>query len=314
MISALNANIQEAKDPKDVELPPFLSDRTKSAPDSRIIGSKTPPLGVFTILAAKPADIDQPQFLSGRTKSKSPQGGPGSDISPFSVSPISECRTRDAEKPHFLSARTKSEPSQRGPGSDTSRDTDKPHFLSARTKSEPSQGGPGNDPPSFGLVRDELSLLIQRNVMEGARVNAQHLGINPDNLLEGGHGGTLSRQGNTVSHSLIPGKLQSEVQHDPIIDVLPYPRLRHQLVQALAAGKLDEESFCAEVRESGALDIEGCRYGLLCWGAPDDVGAWEMSEHFVRRWCFVLQGCERLFESTNLWRLKRSEKAISLSL
>ena len=244
IISARNANVQGAKDRKDVDLPPVLSRRTESAPESRSLGSKTPPFGVSAIAAAKPADVDQP------------------------------------------------------------------HFLSGRSKSAPAAG----NPPSSGLVMDELSLLIQRNVMEGASVNAQHLGINPDNLLEGGHGSVLSRHGLTISDPLKPGKLQGEIQHDPIIDILPYPRLRHQLVRALAAGQLDEESFCAEVRESGALDIEGRRHGLLCWGAPDDVGGWEMSEHFARRWCFVLQGCGRLFESTNLWRSTRSEKAIGLSL
>ena len=149
--------------------------------------------------------------------------------------------------------------------------------------------------------------------MEGARFNAQYLGINSDNLLEGGHGAILSRPGHTIPDSLKPGRLQGEVQHDPIVDVLPYPRFRHQLMQALAAGKLDEESFCADIRESGALDTEGSRCGLLCWGSPDDIDGWEMSAHFARRWWFVLQGCERLFESTNLWRSKRSEVAIGLS-
>ena len=284
-ISVRNPNRKEAKDAKGVNTPPFLSCRTKSAPERTALGSKTPLFGVFEILAAKPADVDHPQFLSGRTKSAPASGKPGSNTSPSTLSTISEGRTRDA---------------------------DKPHFLSSPEKSKQPQAGPGSDTRSFRLLSDELSLLIQQNVMEGARLNAQHLGIDPDNLLEGGHGGVLSRQGHTIPRSLMPGKLQGEVQHDPIIDILPYPRLRHQLVQALAAGELDEESFCAEVRESGALDTEGYRYGLLCWGCPDDVGAWEMSEQFARRWCFVLQGCERLLESTNLWRLRRSETAIGL--
>lgn len=276
MMSVLKTDVQEGTDLKHPRRPRLLSDHTASAPESRTLGKERPAIA----------------NLPTRSKSMQEPRAPRRRTPPFGF------------LPPFLNTRTVSAPASAGPGINIS--------LSGLSSDLP-QGAFGGDDPGLGLADDELSLLIQRNVMDGARTNAQHLGINPDDLLESGHGGTISRQGSTISHSLKPGTLQSQVQHDPMIDILPDPRLRHQLVEALAAGTLDQESFCAEIRRSGELDIEGFRSGLLCWGPPDDVGGWEMSEHFARRWSFVLQGCERLLDSTNAWRLKRYEKAIALS-
>lgn len=250
--------------------------------------------------------VDRPPFLVSRTQSAPAATTLGSKNA---ASGTTAAGSRNEEQPRFLSRRTKSATAT-APAS-ASGEAGHDYFSHAGETSTLLQREPPSGPPVF--ERDELSLLIQRNVMDGASANAQHLGINPNNLLEGVRGNTLSREELISSDSLKPGKLQGEVQHHAIIDILPCPQLRHQLLQALAAGTLDEERFCEEVRESGALNVEGCRCGLLCWGAPDDLADWEMSEPFVRRWSFVLSGCERLFESTNLWRSRRSEKAIGVS-
>jgi len=49
------------------------------------------------------------------------------------------------------------------------------------------------------------------------------------------------------------------------------------------------------------------RNGVIVWGEPWDVGSWELMEGFVRKWGFLLAGCEVLIEGSNRWRARRGE-------
>lgn len=51
-------------------------------------------------------------------------------------------------------------------------------------------------------------------------------------------------------------------------------------------------------------------YGFIVWGEPWSPDAWEVSEGFVRKWGFLLQGCTEIFESTNKWRVSRGEEKL----
>ena len=56
------------------------------------------------------------------------------------------------------------------------------------------------------------------------------------------------------------------------------------------------------------------RGGLVVWSFPEQVGSWELSEPFIRRWAVLLQGCEDLIAATNAWRSRRGERLFPLSL
>jgi hypothetical protein len=49
---------------------------------------------------------------------------------------------------------------------------------------------------------------------------------------------------------------------------------------------------------------------LLVWGEPYDPSNWEVTEGFIKKWGWVIQGCPDILQSTNKWRAKGGESAI----
>jgi hypothetical protein len=47
--------------------------------------------------------------------------------------------------------------------------------------------------------------------------------------------------------------------------------------------------------------------GVMVWADPWDISGWEMTETFVKKWGFMLKGCEEFVEATNFWRRRRGE-------
>jgi len=54
--------------------------------------------------------------------------------------------------------------------------------------------------------------------------------------------------------------------------------------------------------------------GLIVWSNPWEPNGWELTEGFIRKWGFLIQGCTDLFESTNRWRDIRGEERLILEL
>jgi hypothetical protein len=54
--------------------------------------------------------------------------------------------------------------------------------------------------------------------------------------------------------------------------------------------------------------------GMLVWSDPWDPSGWELTERFVKKWSFLVQGCHDLFRSTNYWRKIRGERPLALTL
>jgi hypothetical protein len=44
------------------------------------------------------------------------------------------------------------------------------------------------------------------------------------------------------------------------------------------------------------------------------TGGWEVTEGFLRKWGFLLEGCDELIESTNRWRALRGEERLIIEL
>lgn len=164
---------------------------------------------------------------------------------------------------------------------------------------------------STGRVWDELAQTINRNLMSAACANAQKLGISTSALQNGHPILTPTSRGGMVPTTLQPVQAQHQAAHDPIIDIIPHARLRYNILRAIAAHQLDAAKFSHCLRASGALEnIEGRMYrcGLIVWSTPDQLPSWEISEHFVRKYASLLQGCEDLLDATNAWRRRRGER------
>ena len=162
-----------------------------------------------------------------------------------------------------------------------------------------------------GRVWDELAQLINRNLVSAAVSNAQHLGIDSTSIRTGAPILTPGPSGSEVPTSLHVVQLQTQIPHDPIIDIIPHARLRYNVLRAIALGQLDVEAFVSSLRASGALEcVAGTwmRVGVVVWHSPEVLGSWEVGEAFVRRFGFLLQGCEDLLAASNGWRGRRGEK------
>ncbi len=195
----------------------------------------------------------------------------------------------------------------------------------------PTSAPPSNTRPSgvtdaqTGQVWDELAQLINRNFLAAAVANAQHVGIDLTALRAGSAIRTprpsSSNQNNNaprppVPASLTPVELQHQVSHDPIIDTIPHARLRFNILRGISTGRIDSVAFSRSIRASGALEeLSGSwqRGGVVVWSSPEQVSSWELSEPFLRRWSFLLQGCEDLIAATNAWRGRRNERLFPLS-
>jgi len=173
----------------------------------------------------------------------------------------------------------------------------------------------GTRDPRTGRVWDELAQLINRNFMAAVMANAQHLGLDMSVLRSTTPMMTPRFSGRQITASLRPVELQHQVAHDPVIDTIPHPRLRFNVLRGIAAGQVNATAFSQCIRGSGALvasDGVWRRSGLVLWSTPDSLDSWELSENFVKEWGSLLQGCEDLIAATNAWRSRRGERAFQL--
>lgn len=93
------------------------------------------------------------------------------------------------------------------------------------------------------------------------------------------------------------------------INAIPFPTLRDNLI--VMTGQYDSRELLLDLGlrvYEGFDDIERC--GFLVWGDPWLATAWEVSEGFVRRWGFLLQGCSEVIEAANHWRMLRGDERL----
>jgi hypothetical protein len=133
----------------------------------------------------------------------------------------------------------------------------------------------------------------------------------------------------SLPFTLMPTILQRKVPHLPWLDMFPYPRLRDNLIarqyefnQLDLCNDLWGEWFISHLGDLIAPrqadtdeedDVTAGRTGLIVWGESWDPNGWEITMNFVRKWPWVLQGCEELFTSTNYWRAKRELAPLDFS-
>ncbi|KAF2172936.1 hypothetical protein M409DRAFT_49443 [Zasmidium cellare ATCC 36951] len=228
-------------------------------------------------------------------------------------------RQRAGESPKQYKPRSNSS----GPNSQVDEDEQQMSSPEQESQSESHTSAPGAVRPNgvadplTGRVWDELAQLINRNLMSAAATNAQQLGLDSAALSGARPVVTPRVSNNQLPTPLQPISLQHQVPHDPIIDIVPHPRFRYNILKAMATQQLDAAAFSAALRASGALEnVQGSwlRGGLVVWSSPDQLASWELSESFVRRFGLLLQGCEDLLAATNAWRSRRGERLFASSV
>ncbi|KAH6655944.1 hypothetical protein BKA67DRAFT_562236 [Truncatella angustata] len=158
---------------------------------------------------------------------------------------------------------------------------------------------------------DMLLSLIQFNSTRALVVNARALGITrefmaPDSrspFIAPNNGGLTSDT--SMPSSLRPTQFQLTVAHHPWIDILPWSKVRDNLLLH-DESSYDKKELCRDLR--GFQKVAGSNYGgIIAWGEPWDPRGWEVTEAFASKWPWLIQDCYELLESTNSWRTMRGE-------
>jgi hypothetical protein len=151
-----------------------------------------------------------------------------------------------------------------------------------------------------------------------------------------------------IPSSLAPTKLQETQYHFPWINIMPFARLRDNLIRR--EGRFDNFelwrdlvgdlmsytaapwqrgkpfSFSAtipEIEQSRGLVLENYidtdeltagRNGLIIWGEPHDMQSWEATPGFLSKWSWAVEGCEELVQTSNRWRVRRGAEPMRVSM
>lgn len=108
--------------------------------------------------------------------------------------------------------------------------------------------------------------------------------------------------------SLWPSKAQRKIIHHPWIDLLPIVSLREALL--VRANDLNEDEICDDLH---GICAESDETGLKVWGEAWDPLAYEASERLIGKWDWLGVECPDIIRSTNYWRRRRGEKAITFN-
>lgn len=171
--------------------------------------------------------------------------------------------------------------------------------------------GDGRPDSSVDHRFDLLACLINRSFHAAASSNARYLGVDRSAIQHASRALTPAQYANSLAGSTLrPVTLQHQIPHDSIIDILPHAQLRHNIMNAIAKSRIDAKHLCDDLRCSGGviyIQDSWQRCGLIVWSSPQDLQSWEISAGFMYRWGHLLQGCEDLLASTNVWRAQRGE-------
>ncbi|KAF9693725.1 hypothetical protein EKO04_008314 [Ascochyta lentis] len=163
-----------------------------------------------------------------------------------------------------------------------------------------------------------LHTVVQLNVLHALMQNASRLRIKPmtlcglDSLSPFNHIGPASPRAldENLPPSLQPTALQTSIQHRPWIDLFPLPELRDAILR-LSWTELEGEI------STDLLDVdeaEVVKPNLVVWGDAADPRAWEATMPFLRKWGWLVRGCEGLLESTNYWRERRGDRKLVIKM
>ncbi|KAL6230463.1 hypothetical protein BDW75DRAFT_222686, partial [Aspergillus navahoensis] len=202
----------------------------------------------------------------------------------------------------------------------------------------------------FPLSSDHLLHLIQYNVFRALITNKRTLNTLPTDLATCS-ATKLCRDDTTrfpinpnIPPSLFPTNLQQTCYHSTWINVIPFPRIRDNLIRC--EGRFDHGELMQDLtgelmtsiltpRRRGTSgtatgpedrlslslpsgidtdEVTAGRNGLIVWGEPHELQSWEATPGFLAKWAWAVEGCEELVEISNTWRIKRGEEPMQLSV
>ncbi len=186
-----------------------------------------------------------------------------------------------------------------------------------------------------GLFDNKLAILSCAHYLtRGATAELQ---VTHPALVFPGRAAVIPSSGD-IPASLAPTPLQRTVVHATCIDLVPFAGLRDSLItwegcfdfaallQDLIGNLVDPTCFftgvSSEAKRMGdgepawyrgqeESDYTANRNGLILWGEAHRPESWEVTAGFLRKWGWLIKGCDGLIESSNRWRIARGEEPLS---
>ncbi|KAK9343616.1 hypothetical protein V1522DRAFT_460154 [Lipomyces starkeyi] len=164
---------------------------------------------------------------------------------------------------------------------------------------------------------DHLLTLVHFNVFRAMMSNIITLGV-PTELMKDDEAqspfstmnpGRKGCSDISLPLSLRPTVLQRTISHHPWLDFFPIPKMRDNLLSA--GDSFDDEELCLDILQvpEASAGMAGMA-GLIVWGEPWDPYGWEVTEAFVKKWGWIVRGCQEILVSTNYWRDQRGEEPL----
>ncbi|KAJ5919973.1 hypothetical protein N7454_009808 [Penicillium verhagenii] len=150
-------------------------------------------------------------------------------------------------------------------------------------------------------------LNIQRAIIDNTRLMGMTMDwMNADDALSIFNVQISGFSEQRIPPSLRPTEVQRRIPHHPWLDFFPFPNLRDNLIAV--QDEIDDDELCHDLM--AFWDTRNTGATLLVWGLSHDPRNWEVTEAFVRKWGFLLVGCQELLRSSNYWRAKRGERPL----
>lgn len=170
---------------------------------------------------------------------------------------------------------------------------------------------------SFQFALDHrISVVVQHNCLQGMLANmAILIRLNGDEFQgwDNFYTEDLPCPPENSPPSLHFTHLQKTVTHEAWIDTIPWASMRDNVIKY--QDKFDADELCSDFLggfEEGINGTEG--RGMILWGDPWCGSGWELSENFIRKWRFLLQGGSEIIAFTNRWRAVRGEKRLVIEV
>lgn len=202
----------------------------------------------------------------------------------------------------------------RGPSSTQSLSTVDPRALfgSASPSPSPSSATPidYSFPYSYTLPVNELTL-FRGFLRIAARLGCQN------NLWDINAHSPFSDPASSISHlpqTWQPTTAQILIPHHPILDLLPWPSVRENIIRVLT---LPEEVRPPIAKSATALvqfvyDLKDNAEGIRIWGGDTyDPASWEVGQLLFERWWFIFD--REIVAQSNMWRDLRGAARLRIS-
>ncbi|KAH8807335.1 hypothetical protein F5884DRAFT_789016 [Xylogone sp. PMI_703] len=185
-------------------------------------------------------------------------------------------------------------------------------------------------------------LLLNKDILERTTVHfvpyGEHFEVFNIHSLFPGYSAVTSAHSADLPTCLSPTHLQTTLVHSTWIDLLPFPKMRENLIRwdahfdhaelisdvvgNLIDGELYSMPWSSQVSPvakrvvqlRGDDELTTGRRGLIIWGEPYQAESWEATPGFLQKWPWVVEGCEELIRSSNHWRMTRGENPLQLSI